>query len=378
MTPRPGIARNRVLANVVVMPDGLNPTFDPRDIWELLSHDFDDVIDVRSPSEYRQDHISGSVNLPVLADEERKLVGTVYSRESQFKANRIGAGMIARNMADILEGCMSDRPRNYRPLVYCWRGGKRSRAFAEICNQVGWRVATLSGGYRAYRKLVGTLLYTDRFPFRIVLVAGPTGSAKTAVINHLAETGVQTIDLEWCASHKGSVFGGEKGEQPSQKRFESRITACMSGFDQKLPVIMEAESRRIGKNTIPPSLWEAMMKSLRINLSADITSRTGLIIESYNWLTEDTGQLHDMVGRLDRFHSHEVIMRWQGLVAQGNYHDLVTELLKHHYDPLYERSACKATNPILGPIEMTDVSQGTIRSSAARIKRLISEYDPVS
>ena len=178
---------------------------------------FDAVIDVRSPSEFAKDHLPGAINLPVLNDAERAEVGTIYKQESRFKARRIGATHVARNVARHLETALKDRPNTFSPLIYCWRGGMRSNAMATIFAQVGWRCGVLEGGYKTWRRAVVAALRDNSEPLRIILLDGQTGTAKSEVLRAAANTGLQTLDLEALARHRGSVFGGY-GDDPHKVR----------------------------------------------------------------------------------------------------------------------------------------------------------------
>jgi tRNA 2-selenouridine synthase len=184
------------------------------------------VIDVRSPSEFAEDHIPGAINLPVLNDEERTRVGTIYKQLNPFEARKVGGALVSRNIARHLEDHFADQPKEYRPLLYCWRGGQRSGSFALVLSQIGFRVAVLSGGYKTYRGEVldGLRELPTRFEFRIL--AGATGNGKTALLRAIAAAGGQILDLESLASHRGSLLGRELGSpQPSQKWFESQLHA---------------------------------------------------------------------------------------------------------------------------------------------------------
>jgi tRNA 2-selenouridine synthase len=230
---------------------------------------FDALIDVRSPAEFALDHAPSAINLPVLGDEERAVVGTIYVQDSRFRARRLGAALVARNIARHLETALADRPHDFKPLVYCWRGGQRSNAMATVLAQVGWSTAVLAGGYRTYRRRVQTRLYNDPLGLDLVLLDGGTGSGKTEVLQALGTRGVQVVDLEALAEHRGSLFGAPAGaEQPSQKLFESRLLAAIEALDPARPVVVEAESHKIGERMLPPALWRAMDAAPRIALRA--------------------------------------------------------------------------------------------------------------
>jgi tRNA 2-selenouridine synthase len=188
---------------------------------EFARHGFDAVIDVRSPAEFAEDHLPGAISLPALSDAERAVVGTIYKQESPFRARKIGAAMVARNVAAHLDGPLAAMDGGWRPLVYCWRGGQRSGSVATILREVGWRVETVEGGYRSFRRAVVRALYDAAFPARVVLLDGNTGTAKTAVLARLKAMGAQVIDLEGLARHRGSLLGG-MGGQPRRRRSRRR------------------------------------------------------------------------------------------------------------------------------------------------------------
>eukprot|EP00903_Cladosiphon_okamuranus_P016431 g15152.t1 len=215
---------------------------------------FDDIIDVRSPAEFAEDHMPGAISLPVLSNEERARVGTIYKQVDPFAARKVGAALVSRNAAAHIEGPLADRNGGWRPLVYCWRGGQRSGSFAVILNQIGWRAEVVEGGYRAYRRMVAAMLHDDLLPWSPVLIDGNTGTAKTRLLHHLAAQGAQVVDLEALAEHRGSLFGGLSGPQPAQKMFESRLAGALAGLDPARPVYLEAESNKIGDILIPGSL----------------------------------------------------------------------------------------------------------------------------
>ena len=228
------------------------------DVGLAARQGFDAVIDVRSPGEFAQDHLPGAINLPVLDDAQRAVVGTEYVQGSKFRARRQGAALVARNIAEHLERALADRDGGFRPLVHCWRGGQRSGAMAAVMDQVGWTVTVLDGGYMTWRRAVTAALYDTPLAHRLVLLDGPTGAGKTEVLARLAARGVQTLDLEGLANHRGSLFGALPGGQPSQKLFESRLFDALEHLDPARPVVVEAESSRIGARVIPPALWTAM------------------------------------------------------------------------------------------------------------------------
>jgi len=304
---------------------------------DLNALDVDEVIDVRSPAEFALDHVPGAVNLPVLNDDERAEVGTIYVRDNRFRARKVGAALVARNAARHIETYLADKPGSYRPLIYCWRGGQRSGSFASILQQIGWRVDLLSGGYQSYRRLVVAQLYDTPMPCPVVILDGNTGSAKTDLLLRLPAQGVQVIDLEGLANHRGSIFGGRPDGQPSQKGFESRLAAAISALDPARPVVLEAESSRIGDRTVTPTLWAAMKTAPRIAIAAPLPERAHYLTRAYGDLIVDPALLADLIGRLRKLHSAEVIDTWQALARRGEYQTLAAGLMAQHYDPRYGR-----------------------------------------
>ncbi len=304
---------------------------------DLAAMGFDDIIDVRAPAEYAEDHLPGAISLPVLDDEERARVGTIYKQDSPFRARKIGAALVAKNAAKHLEGPLADKPGGWRPLVYCWRGGQRSGSFATILSQIGWRVETIAGGYKSWRGLVVKAVYDDPVPSLVVVLDGNTGSAKTEVLNLLPSVGVQVIDLEGLANHRGSLFGSRPGGQPSQKAFEGRLAEALAALDPARPVVVEAESSKVGDCRIPPRLWRAMVEAPRIAIDAPRGERASYLARAYADLTADGAQLARVIDQLRPMHAAEVIHRWQAQAVAGEFEALADDLMARHYDPRYAK-----------------------------------------
>ena len=311
----------------------------PRVVTVSQLNDFDEIIDVRSPSEYAEDHIPGAISAPVLDDEQRAEVGTLYTQVSPFVAKKRGATLIARNIAHHLDNLFNDRPKQWKPLVYCWRGGQRSGAMAHILAQVGWSTGRLDGGYKGYRRQVLSDLDTlpDSLQFRVI--CGPTGSGKSRFLHVLQEQGAQVLDLEALAQHRGSLLGNLPDElQPSQKMFESRIWEAMRRFSAKQPVYVEAESKKIGVLNTPEALLAAMRASECLSIEAPVAARVQLLMEDYKHFLDDPALLIERLTPLLPLHGRQVLDHWQQLAEQGAWEELVGKLLNEHYDPAYRRS----------------------------------------
>jgi tRNA 2-selenouridine synthase len=336
---------------------------------------FDAVIDVRSPGEFAEDHVPGAINLPVLSDAERAEIGTIYVQEDRFKARRLGAALIARNVAVHLETALADKPGAFRPLVYCWRGGQRSEAMAVILSQVGWRTARLAGGYRTWRRWVQGRLYEGSPHFNLILLDGHTGAAKTEMLARLAARGVQTLDLEGLAAHRGSLFGALPGRpQPSQKLFESRLVAALDRLDPARPIVVEAESSKIGERMTPPVLWAAMRAAPRIRLEADRGERARYLVEAYADIVQDRARLDEALDRLPlREVGRERLAHWRALVEAGQFETLAYELMEGHYDPAYDRSSRKDRRPVLGEVRVETLAPSGQEAAADAVAALVAE-----
>jgi tRNA 2-selenouridine synthase len=330
----------------------------------LAALPFDEIIDVRSPSEFAEDHIPGAINLPVLSDAERARVGTIYVQQDKFLARKIGAALVARNAAAHIEGPLADRGGGWRPLVYCWRGGQRSGSFTVILKQIGWQAETVAGGYRSYRRLVADRLYEQGFPAYVVLIDGGTGTAKTRLLAHIAAQGGQVLDLEEMAAHRGSVFGPVAGGQPSQKAFESALAEQIAAFDPARPVFIEAESTRIGHINLPPSLARAMKRAEVIRVTAPMAARVAHLIADYADLAADPDKLDAILGRLVRYHGHEQVAQWRTMAGEGALAALVSDLITRHYDPRYRRMAQRA---VCATHDLPDLTDATLAAVAREV-----------
>ena len=301
--------------------------------------DYRDRIDVRSPAEYADDHLPGAESHPVLSDDERARVGTLHAQDSEFVAKRVGAALVARNIATMLETAFADRPRDWAPLVYCWRGGKRSGALAHMLNVIGWKAAQLDGGYRSYRRHVLERLAVQPRQFRFRVICGLTGSGKSRLLRSLADRGAQVLDLEALARHRGSLLGDlPDAPQPSQKRFDSEVLDALLHLDPARPVYVESESKKIGTLQVPDALLEAMRSADCIRLDTPRPLRIALLKDEYPHFLADTAALNERLAHLTGLHGGKTIARWAAAAAAGDWDALVDELLVQHYDPTYARA----------------------------------------
>lgn len=307
--------------------------------------EYSEVIDVRSESEFREDHFPGAINLPVLNDSERVKVGTIYKQDSPFTARKIGAALVANNMSGYISNHFAHKEKDYHPLVYCWRGGQRSYSMAIILSQIGWRTTIIEGGYKTYRSYVREQLNQLPQKFTYKILCGLTGTGKTHILQGLANGGTQVLNLEAIANHRGSLLGQEWQEepqgQPSQKRFESLLLEQLSQFNPQKLVWVESESNKIGKCYLPPALWEMMRQANCVEVQLPLETRIEYLLKTYPHLVTNPNFLKSKLKMLTYRYGKEKITQWYGLIDEGNWRDLVGDLLNHHYDPSYRRSLKK-------------------------------------
>lgn len=341
--------------------------------------EFDTVIDARSESEYAEDHLPGAVNWPVLDDAERAAVGTEYKQISPFDARKRGAALVAMNIARHVQTQVMDRPRGWRPLVYCWRGGQRSGSLALVLDQIGFAVHVLEGGYRGFRRAVLDQLpaLPGRLDFRVL--CGRTGSAKSRLLQELAAQGAQVLDLEALACHRGSVLGLVPGErQPSQKAFETQVWQALRGFDPARVVYAEGESRTIGRLRLPESLLERLRASPCVQVQMSVPARVQFLLHDYAHFVDDTDAFCERLQALKDLRGAAVVADWQARARAGEVAGVVQELLVQHYDPVYTRSMGRNFSQLGGAVEveLADASADSLRAAALRLLQQHADASP--
>ncbi|MEM8959185.1 MAG: tRNA 2-selenouridine(34) synthase MnmH [Pseudomonadota bacterium] len=345
------------------------------DLAILRDVPFDELIDVRSPAEFAEDHLPGAINLPVLSNAERARVGMMYVRESRFRARKIGAALVLRNTAHHIETALADRDGAWQPLVYCWRGGQRSGTFGWLLGEIGWRAETLQGGYRSFRRTVVAALYDRPLAHRLVVLSGMTCTAKTELLDLLAEQGLQVIDLEGLAHHRGSVFGGRAAPQPSQKLFESRLALALAASDPREPVIVEAESSKIGDLLVPPQLWQAMCAAPRVAVSAPLPARARYFSRAYADLIAAPEAFKARIAALVALHGHGRVAAWKAMVDEGAFETLAAELMALHYDPRYAKSSARHGAMLRRTLQLADLSPAALAAATADLAEALLRAD---
>ena len=345
----------------------------------------DTIIDARSPAEYAIDHVPGAINCPVLSNEERHIVGTLYKQRGAFEARRVGGAMVAANLAAHLHGPWADRPHDWQPIVYCWRGGLRSGSMVQWLRLVGWNARQLAGGYKRYRQHVIASIDAIAPTLELRVVCGPTGSAKTRVLQALGTLGCQTLDLEAFARHRGSVLGALPGVvQPSQKRFETLIADTLERIDPERPLYVEAESRKIGRLALPTSLLERLRASPCVAIDASFDARLAFLLDDYAFLGDDRA---DLVARIESLHglqSNETLARWARWAEDGALEPLFADMVRLHYDPLYARAAegvaaraapvATVSADALEPSDIERIAREIVAAEGARQRAAAAEF----
>ncbi|KAF0091382.1 MAG: tRNA 2-selenouridine synthase [Fusobacteria bacterium] len=297
------------------------------------------VIDVRSESEFEEDHILGAINIPILNDEERIIVGTVYKEKGVKAAKILARNLTMPNMLVKLNKIYSIIESSKKiPLIYCARGGDRSGVIATFLAMENTYVFRLTGGYKAYRGYV--LNYFNKiFDKKIKVFYGLTGTGKTELLLELKKNNLPVIDLEGLANNRGSVFGHiGLGKQPSQKRFDTMLFDALSIIDEKY-IIVEGESKKIGRLYIPEQFYDKMTFGDSYLIECSLESRIKRIIDEYGgYLTENKDELIRSIEVLKAHIGNEKIGELIGKFNSGYLNEVVEYLLIYYYDILYEKN----------------------------------------
>jgi tRNA 2-selenouridine synthase len=301
-------------------------------------HEYALVIDARSPHEYADDHLPGAVNLPIVDDAQHAEVGTLH-RSDPHAAYVLGSQYALRNIAAHIGSVIAALPPRSRLLVYCFRGGKRSKAWADPLRTIGFPVDVLPGGWKAYRGWVRARL--EQLPGELTwrLVSGTTASGKTRLLQALAAAGEQVLDLEAIARHRGSLLGDLPGQpQPPQKRFDSQLLQALQRFDPARPVWVEDESKRIGRLWLPPALYEALQHAPVTLISAPMAARVQACRDDYPQFVADPQAMVARLAPLKPVVGGATLQEWAALAQAGAVDALFEQLMRVHYDPCYRRS----------------------------------------
>lgn len=327
------------------------------------------VIDARSPHEYAEDHIPGAVNLPVVDDAEYAEVGTKHKTD-KHAAYLIGVEYSLKNIASHIKPLISKYTPQDRFLVYCFRGGKRSRLWADNLRTIGFEVDVLAGGWKNYRRWVRAGLESLPRALTYRVLCGPTGCGKTRVLHELERQGHQVLELEGLASHRGSLLGALPGQpQPTQKLFDTMLLDTLRRFDPRRPVWLEAESKKIGNIQLPDALFEAMHVSPVVNIVAPMAERVTLWREDYPHFAADPVAMVRKLEPLKPLVGKDVLAEWMDFAVAGRVDELFESVMTKHYDPCYSRSTRRNYGPKVG--ETTVELQSLARPALAETVRTL-------
>ncbi|CAH1788739.1 unnamed protein product [Owenia fusiformis] len=334
----------------------------PKRTKDPLQAGVTEVIDVRTPAEFKEDHIPGAINLPVLDDKQRVKVGTLYSK-SPFEGRKIGGGLVTAKIGEHIENYFQHKPIDYTPLIYCWRAGQRSMSMAMVLSQIGFDVYQLEGGYKHYRQTVRENIETVAPLMNYKMISGLTGSGKTMILKKLGEHNQQVIDLEELAKHKGSILGIDADTtQPKQKYMESLLSLELSKFNSEKPVWLESESRNIGSITIPNALFSKMKTCKRYVLNTPMEERVKHLLTEYPYWIKYPDRLKHILTILEKYCGKRLVEYWRDLIDQRKGEEFLESILVNHYDTTYYSSQKKncAQRVEVVNIDVPNLSEETI------------------
>lgn len=332
-----------------------------------------DIIDARSPGEYAEDFIPGAKNHPVLDNDERAQVGTINKQQSPFEAKRFGAALVTKNIGEMIEAHFATKPKVWSPLVYCWRGGKRSGVLTHILREIGFNAVQLDGGYKAFRGRVNEELPQLSRRFNYITICGVTGTGKTALLHAIARTGAQTIDLEGLAKHRGSLLGDLPDEpQPSQKRFDTLLWSAFNQLDPSKPVYVESESKKIGLVQMPDAMRERMQAGECVWLDVPLSARVAHIKSDYAHFVADPLALVEKLQPLKALRGAKLLDEWKTQAQAGDIDALFASLMVDHYDPLYTKAISQNFPhlPRAQHVQIDRIEKATLNQAAGEITQL--------
>ena len=293
------------------------------------------IIDARSPKEFNEDHISGAINVPLLDDKERHEIGLIYKQQSRDKAIARGMELFPSKIPSIFNAVKDHKERNI--IVYCARGGMRSKIIASLISSIGYNVFQVTDGYKAFRNYLLNELNDFQIKPKLIVLHGLTCTGKTKLLQQFSNS----LDLEHLAQHRGSLYGGIGLKQNSQKRFENLLLQKLTKLNKEKYIIIEGESRRIGDLIIPTFLFKEMNKGINVLVNRSVEKRVEEVIDEYfdneekiKKVREITAKLWKVIGKKRR---EEVIK----LIDEKNYQQAARILLEDYYDPLYQHSLKK-------------------------------------
>lgn len=319
-------------------------------------------IDLRSPVEFNESRIPGAINIPIFTDEERVIIGTLYRKHGEKSARWKAMEIVSPKIPMILSKIKKQIHLGLTPVLYCWRGGMRSKSVTYFAKLAGLEVKRLDGGYRAYRAFI--LDESERIlPKKAVVLHGMTGVGKTVILNQLADMGVPVVDLERAANHKGSKFGAfGMGEAHSQKMFDSLLHEQILRLNQSHYFVVEAESKRVGKSSVPEYLRETVNNNAaHILVKQSVDARVDRIYDEYVLPLMNAEGYHSQVEKVvlqicKRISDKDILATIHDALVEKDYKTIVKMMMVHYYDPRYDYKTAKYSGETL-TIESDDLNE---------------------
>ena len=339
------------------------------------SEDDSIIIDVRSPKEFYADHINGSINLPVLYDNEYDEVGYLYKNISRFEANKKGSIYVMKNISHHIETKLKNISRKNKIIFYCSRGGNRSQSFAIVCSKIGWNSDIIKGGYKSYRRHVVKQINVLSRNLNFIIIAGKTGVGKTDILKLLAKKDINILDLEYLASHRGSLLGSFISiKQPSQKMFESRLYDVINKIDEGSIIFVESESIKIGNVQIPKELFDSIYHSPLIKIENSINERAKYLVENYDHLKGDFITISNLLKFMSLRKSKSLIGLLENSLQEKDWFKLAKLLLLHHCDSTYDFAMSKRKGRVIADLKFDHPVKESVEIVVSKILTLQREY----
>ncbi|MEG0307408.1 MAG: tRNA 2-selenouridine(34) synthase MnmH [Clostridium sp.] len=299
------------------------------------------LVDVRSSGEFEEATINGAVNIPLFNDEERAVVGTIYTRKSTDEAKKMGVDIVSKKLPYIYDEIQKLEKEHKDVVLFCARGGMRSASITDLLCALGMRVRRIHGGYKGYRAFINEELPKVNEKVTYIVLHGNTGVGKTEILKKLRADGYDVLDLEGCANHRGSILGSVGlGAGTTQKQFESNVYEELKAVKGKY-VFIEAESKRIGRVLIPDYIHGDMKAGIHVFIDAPIEFRSQIIIDEYTKCSSCKEEICEALNKLQKHVSEKNIEAYCEKVEKDEFDEVVKELMVKYYDPLYTHSSDK-------------------------------------
>ena len=296
------------------------------------------LVDARSPAEFSAATIPGAVNVPLLDDDQRREVGTLFRQQGKQAARLLGMRLVSPKIPDLVNRVLQTKPPNLPVVVFCWRGGMRSRTLTQLLDLAGIPARQISGGHKVFRKHVLDFFAAGHWG-RLVVLRGLTGVGKTIILQRLANESWPVVDLEALANHRGSAFGGlGLPAQPSQKMFEAMLWDRLRHIPESGFALTEGESRHIGRVVQPARFFESLQLEKSLWIHAPLQVRIDNILADYPARDDLRGQIRSRLLTLKERLGKEAVDELEKLLETSRWKDLVRELMVRYYDPLYRHT----------------------------------------